>query len=230
VKEATRKASVSTAEAPAAPAVRRGGRPRAPDIDTIVGVAAGLFDRRGFSQTTMQDLADEIGIARVTLFVQVKSKTELLEAICNAAMGEAEELLEEAAAAETAGEKIAAVLLTFTYAGPGRRSTTRDAKQRVFLSYQKHLPDKVIRSYRRRLERLVGRIAGMIEEGQHAGEFDPTIDSAAAAAAIVASTASTARWYAAGKPIGLDDLAETHVRLFLGGLRVEGFETPRCRK
>jgi TetR/AcrR family transcriptional regulator, cholesterol catabolism regulator len=56
----------------------RDRRYRAPDRDTILNVAAQLFERRGYRSTTMQDLADELNISKATLYAHGKSKTDVL--------------------------------------------------------------------------------------------------------------------------------------------------------
>jgi AcrR family transcriptional regulator len=56
----------------------RDRRYRAPDRDTILTVAAELFQRRGYRSTTMQDLAEQLNISKATLYAHANSKVEVL--------------------------------------------------------------------------------------------------------------------------------------------------------
>ena len=63
------------------------GRPRSTSRKDIARVALQLFVERGFDETTMDDIAAELGIARRTLFRYYASKNDLV-------WGEFEEVLE----------------------------------------------------------------------------------------------------------------------------------------
>ena len=47
----------------------------------IVSLAAGLFDQGGYSNTTMDDIAREVGVAKPTLYHYFPSKDDILHAI-----------------------------------------------------------------------------------------------------------------------------------------------------
>jgi AcrR family transcriptional regulator len=47
----------------------------------IISLAAGLFDESGYSNTTMDDIAREVGVAKPTLYHYFPSKDDILHAI-----------------------------------------------------------------------------------------------------------------------------------------------------
>jgi AcrR family transcriptional regulator len=47
----------------------------------IISLAAGLFDQSGYSSTTMDDIAREVGVAKPTLYHYFPSKDDILHAI-----------------------------------------------------------------------------------------------------------------------------------------------------
>ncbi len=51
----------------------------------MVSAAASVFARQGYDQTTMQDLARQLGLATGALYHYFGSKEQLLMAICDAA-------------------------------------------------------------------------------------------------------------------------------------------------
>src|SRR3546814_3964049 len=66
-------------------------RPNGMKIDHVLRKAAVLFDKRGYVETTMADLADNLGISKPTLYTIAKGKRQILEAIVETWMNRSEE-------------------------------------------------------------------------------------------------------------------------------------------
>jgi mycofactocin system transcriptional regulator len=75
VTEAGQIEAASTEPAPAE--VARGRRPSTTRAQ-IARVALGLFERNGFDETTVEDIADAVGISRRTLFRYFESKRDIV--------------------------------------------------------------------------------------------------------------------------------------------------------
>src|SRR3546814_14430470 len=75
-------------------------------IDHVLRKAAVLFDKRGYVETTMADLADNLGISKPTLYTIAKGKRQILEAIVETWMNGANEILDEAAMDPNSNERI----------------------------------------------------------------------------------------------------------------------------
>src|SRR4029077_3913335 len=58
-----------------------GGRKRDPNRQRIVDAARGHFFNHGFRSVTMDDLAEELGISKKTLYAHFPGKFDLLEAV-----------------------------------------------------------------------------------------------------------------------------------------------------
>jgi TetR/AcrR family transcriptional regulator, cholesterol catabolism regulator len=50
--------------------------------DVIIQKAAGLFKKKGYSSTSMRELAEAVGVEAPSLYNHIGSKSELLQAIC----------------------------------------------------------------------------------------------------------------------------------------------------
>ena len=64
------------------------GRNRFPEVteSRILEMAMRLFIEKGYEQTTLQDIADAIGMTRGAIYHHFKSKEDILEAVCDQRM------------------------------------------------------------------------------------------------------------------------------------------------
>jgi AcrR family transcriptional regulator len=60
----------------------KGQRKKASKKELILKQAAAMFREKGFAATSMRDLAETVGIEAASLYNHIRSKNEMLEAIC----------------------------------------------------------------------------------------------------------------------------------------------------
>ena len=70
--------------------------------DRIEDVALGLFTRKGFAATTLQDIADELGLTKAALYHYYRSKNELIRQLICPAVDSVNEFFARAEADELA--------------------------------------------------------------------------------------------------------------------------------
>ncbi len=138
--------------------------------DQIRAKAQTLFRERGYSATSMRDLADSLGIEAASLYNHVASKEEILQEICFRMAEEffsaIEPIVESALAPK---EKLRAA----TEAHLGVIAANADASA-VFLHEWRHMGEPFLSDFklmRRRYEQLFRRI---IEDGIWKGIFRKT--------------------------------------------------------
>ena len=78
-----------------APQSRPGSRKRDPHRQRIVDAARAHFFSHGFRSVTMDDLAEELGISKKTLYAHFPGKTDLLEAVLAAKLAAVEATLKQ---------------------------------------------------------------------------------------------------------------------------------------
>jgi AcrR family transcriptional regulator len=163
----------------------------------------------------MQDLADELGIAKPTLYVHARTKGDILEGIFERVIREADEKIKDAVTTLALPEdQLKAVIVHWTTA-----SIANKAYFMVFLADGRELPPRVTRYFRRWSGDVVDRIRDIIRAGQKRGDFDPTIDPTAATFGIIGASVWSSQWFSSDGPLSADDLADNLYRMLLAGLR-----------
>ena len=143
--------------------------------DEVLDAAARVFARRGYADASVQDVADELGILKGSLYHYIKMKEDLLFWLLEEVHRDVEEVLQEVAQAEGLEplERIALYV---------RRQVlyNLDHLERISIYYHDvdSLSDErlaTILNRRRTHERF---ITGLIKEAQAEGAADPSADRA----------------------------------------------------
>jgi AcrR family transcriptional regulator len=177
--------------------------------DELVRQAANRFARRGYDQTTMQELATSMGLATGALYHYFASKEELLRAICDQLM---EPLLLGAQALETSpesdgGERRLRHLVRLWVA-----HVVEHRDHMLVFQQERHLiesgePWRSVRASRKAFERVVaGALAGVVTRG---GEPLPLL-------ALLGMVNHTAQWYRPRGALSPEQIADGYVALLLG--------------
>lgn len=135
--------------------------------DQIQQKAQLLFRERGYSATSMRDLADSLGIEAASLYNHVRSKEEILREICFRMASEffaAIEPISENAMSPKAK------LLAATEAHLGVIAANADASA-VFLHEWRHIGEPFLADFKLMRRRYEKMFRSMIEEGISIGTF-----------------------------------------------------------
>ena len=178
--------------------------------DGVVEDAARVFAERGYDQTSMQQLADELGIAAGGLYHYFGGKEQLLIAICDALM---DPLLEEAsalvAAPGTAPEERLRGLVRLWVAQVVERRDNMLVFQQERHVVERGAQWREVRERRKRFERLVERALSDALDGRD--EVDPRL----ALSALLGMVNHTAQWYRPRGRLSPDEIADGYTTLLL---------------
>ena len=136
--------------------------------ERILEEAVKLFYERGFTGTTLDDIAAELGVTKPFIYTHFRSKTDLLAALCKPTI----ELSLEAVtrAARSPGSPTAR--LHRAIAGFTQVVLSRQANIAIYFREEKNLaPDALaeINALRKKFDRV---LSNLLTEGVAAGEFD----------------------------------------------------------
>lgn len=89
----------------------------------IQSAALALFAARGYDATSLQDIADELGLTKAALYYHFPSKLELLQSICEPVYERVSAIIAEATAQTSRQRRIDVVADGFADLTVGRRAT-----------------------------------------------------------------------------------------------------------
>lgn len=190
----------------------------------IIDAAAEIFHRKGYSETSVQDVADAVGILKGSLYYYIDSKEDLLFRMLLEVHEDASGIVRETSALDAPPlrrlrvyiekhvefnahnlAKMAVYYHDFGLLSPKRKKAILD--QRAF--YQ----DFVI---------------GLIKEAQETGEVDPTIDAMLVSNGIFGLVNWIYTWYKPGGPVTTSYLGKLYAEMVVSGITGKNMPQPEA--
>jgi AcrR family transcriptional regulator len=210
-----------TAETPSAR--RRNGRenrtgsPKKREQE-IIDAAAEIFHRQGYSDTSVQNVADAVGILKGSLYYYIDSKDDLLYRVLLEVHDAAHTILEEVVAMDNLSplEKLDAyVRLHVEY---NTRNLTKIA---VYYHDYKLLAPERRAEIRRQRKLYEDFVLSLVTLAQLQGEVAPDLDPAVLSYCLFGALNSVYTWYRPGGKVSTEQLADTLARFVLAGVRTD---------
>jgi TetR/AcrR family transcriptional regulator, cholesterol catabolism regulator len=192
-------------------------------MEKIIASAAELFAQRGYHATTLQDIADQLGMSKSALYHYIQSKEDLLQPLYIDMLQEAmEDLRTTVASSASPREKLTTVIQKQM-----ERIATNPAMIALSLQTNGDLPENVrtvTDELRREATDVVSRI---IAEGVARGEMH-TAHPKVAALGLLGMLNWTQRWFRPEGPLNHRQIAELFTQLVLKGLSGARDEDRSC--
>ncbi len=172
--------------------------------DELLGKAADLFSRRGYANTTIQDIAQALGLSRSSLYHYFSSKEEVLRALIDAATAGSYDFLARLRddTSLTAAERLRqAVLSSVT------RRLEGGSKMRALERLEGDMPGEMLGQFNGVRRQILQFYIDIIETGIRSGEFR-LVDSKIAAFAVLGMSNWTAWWYSPAGSRSPEQIAE----------------------
>jgi len=188
-----------------------GARPAA-----IVAAAARVFRREGYHHATLDAVAAELGLTKAGIYHYFSSKLEILEAICEGAVGASEQVFAEALGGRgSPAERLRAAATAYA------SLVLTDDGLLIFIRHFDELSDLKRAQVRRRRKAISAAIREVLEEGAAAGELDVP-DPAVAVNAFFGSVNWIYSWYERGGRLSPDEVRDGLVRQVMSGVLARG--------
>ncbi|HKA85581.1 MAG TPA: TetR/AcrR family transcriptional regulator [Acidimicrobiales bacterium] len=181
----------------------------------IVERAGAIFYRKGYEATSLQDIADSVGMLKGSIYYYIKTKEDLLYELVSRAQDMFEATLEEDG--ETARSPAPVRLRAFI--GRWMALTSREREwglvaEREFMRLSRRRLRRVIE----RRDELSGYVKDIIRQGIDEGAFDPTTDESVGAAAIFELMKTSHLWHRPSGPLSMAELGDWYATFAIRGL------------
>lgn len=175
-----------------------------PDVrkEAIHNVARNLFCKRGFAETSMQDIASELGLQRGSLYHHIESKEELLLDILESSLNEMFEAVERIInSRNTAPEKLRLYLMVSL-----ETMARRQQEMLIWISEIRRMPE-VLAPLANKVKRADANLMRIIEEGIDAGGWQPK-DKQLAFQTIRGMIAWFPHWYRSNGRLSVSEISQ----------------------
>jgi AcrR family transcriptional regulator len=179
----------------------------------ILRVAAELFARDGYRATSMQSIAEELGIAKPTLYVHGRSKEALLEGIMDAFVERSEKVLARALAVTDEADWMRELLKGWL-----EHSLAMAPHLDAYLTERREVSREADERYRRWSKSVDDRITANVARQQPQGVLRDGIDTTIVTYTLIALTNWTVRWYTPDGRLSLDEVIDGYWGILWRGL------------
>jgi TetR/AcrR family transcriptional regulator, cholesterol catabolism regulator len=191
--------------------VARGAR-----YSELISTALDMFAERGYEHTSIEDIADRLGILKGSLYHYITSKEDLLVNIMSDGMARLQPVIDDIHALEEPPEaKLRIFLERYTVHAIEQRWMNR-----IFASDFRSLDRKNQRDIVAQRDEYDRFLTALIEDAQADGSVRPDIDARVTASAVFGMINSTYQWYKPSGPKTAAQLAELFRSILLDGLLV----------
>ena len=182
----------------------------------IIDAAAEIFHRQGYSDTSVQNVANAVGILKGSLYYYIDSKDDLLYRVLLEVHDAAHTILEEVAAMDELSslEKLDAYVRRHV-----EYNTRNLTKIAVYYHDYKLLAPARRAEIRRQRKLYEDFVEGLISEAQQPGEVAADLDPAVLSYCLFGALNSVYTWYRPGGKVSASQLADTLARFVLAGVR-----------
>lgn len=179
----------------------------------IALAAVKLFEKKGYHATSVQDIADEVGLQKGSLYHYIHSKEDLLLQIAHQAITDFNQRLEAILSSDLpAKDKLLQAIENHLSVSTANIETTTVLLREAFsLGENQH---QMIQDL---TDRYVNLWTAILVEGKESGEFEVT-QPKITALAVLGACNWVYRWYRTSGRLGAKEISSIFSGLFLDGL------------
>src|SRR5688572_1334052 len=192
-------------------------RRKASKKELILQKAAAMFREKGFAATSMRDLAETVGIEAASLYNHIRSKNEILEAICFDVANRFNTNLDIIEVSKQASIPKVESLLRFHI----RQMVENYEEVYVADREWKHLEEPYLSNFQNQRRTYRKKFASIIEEGIQKSEIR-RIDAPTAVLIMLHAVSGIESWHRSKARINDRELEDNMIMIMIDGLRKQG--------
>lgn len=192
-------------------------RKKASKKELILRKASAMFREKGFAATSMRDLAESVGIEAASLYNHIRSKNEILEAICFDVANRFNTNMDLIESGQQKSIAKVETLLRFHI-----RQMIENYEE-VYVSDRewKHLEEPYLSNFQNQRRHYRKKFAGIIEEGIQKNEIR-RIDAPTAVLIMLHAVSGIESWHRSKAKINAEELEDNMLMIMIDGLRKHG--------
>lgn len=189
-------------------------RKKASKKEIILQKAAAMFREKGFAATSMRDLAESVGIEAASLYNHIRSKNEILEAICFEVANRFTANLDTVEHTNQSSISKTESLLRFHI------QQMINHYEEVYVSDRewKHLTEPFLSNFQNQRRTYRKRFAAIVEEGIQKKEIKK-IDAATSVLIMLHAVSGIESWHRSTAKISASELEDNMILIMIDGLR-----------
>lgn len=191
-----------------------GNRQRRNRRQDVLEAAVRVFQEKGYAAASIQDVAEEVGVLKGSLYHYIDSKEDLLARIFEDSAGHFTEMLDEASGlGEDPVERLRSFArsCSFWYLKNIERVAIYTTEWKYLTGNRRKDVMKIRETYERRL-------AGLIGEVKEAGEAAPDLDVSFATYFIFGALNGLPDWYRRRGPDSAEKIADAYADLIVNAV------------
>lgn len=192
--------------------------------EQIMQVAARLFKNKGYEATSMRDIAAELGIEAASLYHHIKSKEEILTAICFDMANRFVTALKEVNDIYFNAEERLRMAIQFHV----QISCDYLDETAVFLNEWRSLPEPSLSEFKKMRDSYEKQFRIIVKDGETEDIFD-NVDEKFAALTILSSVNWIHQWYKADGSMNPSQISKKLADIIIGGIRKKLITDPHYK-
>jgi AcrR family transcriptional regulator len=184
--------------------------------ERIVETSIQLFDKKGFTGTSIKEIVEELNVTKGTFYYYFKSKEELLKDIHLTYIDdliEQQKVILEDSEKDCVAKLFSLIFMVINNIGSNRESA------RIFTREARHLSGKNVEEIKVKRNLFRRRYQELIEQGIRQGEFKDTIPADMLTFGILGIINWTYYWYNPEGEVSEEDLAQMFTNIILDGIK-----------
>ena len=182
----------------------------------VMDVAARIFNEKGYEATSIQEIAEEVGILKGSLYYYIDTKEDLLFGVIKEAYDAALSVIEELERRDGSALELIEALVH----GHAEVFAATFVQSSVFFKEFRALSPERQETIREAADVYNRFLISQIRRGQRSGEIKSRINARLAAIGIIGMMNSMAFWYKPEGPATAAQIGREFSGLVIGGLQV----------
>lgn len=183
--------------------------------EKIMKHSIALFEAKGFSEASIQDIVDTLGVTKGTFYYYFASKEKLLTQIhlqyIDYILEEQRRIIEQPD--RTWKEKLSGIILMMI-----RAIESQGSSARIFFRELLHITGDNLSEIKQKRDRFRLNVQSVIERGMESGEFRNDLPADMMAFSILGACNWCYTWFKPDGPLSDAEVAGVYAEMFLNGM------------